>query len=235
MKPKHHWTLHFPACLQRGVSSQDAGPWKGSTRNSENTGHRIAICKPMMQAWCQLSPWSISTIWPATPNFITTSHLVEARALPKRLETTLKGMNVFLPGLLCSNTCVLESGTTCKASDAFLEKSPGANTCFWRCGQVKISECGKFEPARAEGPANASSNLQLHSPIELRTPKNRRKAMPQSRRRSTPHTRRTRAAHAHQAFRHKLPSAYFPSRHTHARTCFATFRNSEVSLLNFLW
>ena len=53
---------------------------------------------------------------------------------------------------------------------------------------------------------------------------------------TVPKPRRTRAAHApHQAFRHELPSAYFSSRHAHARTRFATFRNSEVSLLNFLW
>ena len=53
---------------------------------------------------------------------------------------------------------------------------------------------------------------------------------------TVPKPRRTRAAHApHQAFRHELPSAYFSSRHAPARTHFATFRNSEVSLLNFLW
>ena len=99
-------------------------------------------------------------------------------------------------------------------------------------------------PRPLHSPANASRNLQLHSPIELRTPKNPRKAMPQSRRGSAPHTRRTRAVPAqhtlaatapHQAFRRKLASAYFSSRHAHARTLFATFRNSEVSLLNFLW
>ena len=84
-------------------------------------------------------------------------------------------------------------------------------------------------------PANASSALQLHFPIELRTPKNRRKPMPQSRRGPAPKPRRNRAAPApHQAFRHELPSAYFSSRHAPARTHFATFRNSEVSLLNFL-
>ena len=53
---------------------------------------------------------------------------------------------------------------------------------------------------------------------------------------TVPKPRRTRAAHApHQAFRHELPSAYFSSRHAPARTRFTTFRNSEVSLLNFLW
>ena len=53
---------------------------------------------------------------------------------------------------------------------------------------------------------------------------------------TVPQPRRTRAATApHQAFRHELPSAYFSSRHAPARTRFTTFRNSEVSLLNFLW
>ena len=53
---------------------------------------------------------------------------------------------------------------------------------------------------------------------------------------TAPQPRRTCAAHApHQAFRPELPSAYFSSRHAPARTRFATFRNSEVSLLNFLW
>ena len=85
-------------------------------------------------------------------------------------------------------------------------------------------------------PANASSALQLNFPIELRTPKNQWKAMPQSRRVPPPQPRRNRAAHApHQAFRPELPSAYFSSRHAPARTRFTTFRNSEVSLLNFLW
>ena len=53
---------------------------------------------------------------------------------------------------------------------------------------------------------------------------------------TAPQPRCNRAAHApHQAFRPELPSAYFSSRHAPARTRFATFRNSEVSLLNFLW
>ena len=85
-------------------------------------------------------------------------------------------------------------------------------------------------------PANASSALQLHFPIELRTPKNQWKAMPQSRRVPPPQPRRNRAAHAPQPPRTKRSDpSYRQLTSLRVRTRFATFRNSEVSLLNFLW
>ena len=139
MKPKQHWSIHYADCLKRW--SQLPACWalerKHKTARKYGSNHcRLGTYEQGLLASVTME--HISILVGDADLFKTTCHLIEPRDLPKKLEATLKSMHCFVPGMLCSNSAMLQSGSICKANDVvFLEKLPGATSYIWSCGQAK--------------------------------------------------------------------------------------------------
>ena len=139
MKPKQHWSIHYADCLKRW--SQLPACWalerKHKTARRYGSNHcRLGTYEQGLLASVTME--HISILVGDADLFKTTSHLIGPRDLPKKLEATLNSMHCFVPGMLCSNSAMLQSGSICKANDVvFLERLPGATSYIWSCGQAK--------------------------------------------------------------------------------------------------
>ena len=136
MKPKQHWSLHYADCLARW--SQLPACWALERKHKTPRKYGSLHCK--LQTYEQgllagVTMEHLNILMGNEDLFKTQCHLVDPQDLPKRLEATLKQMKCFVPGMVCSNSCVLQSGTTCKTGDVVFMENAGAS--MWRCGQAK--------------------------------------------------------------------------------------------------
>ena len=138
MKPKQHWALHLPDCLRRwsqlpscfALERKHQQPRKfGSVHCKLQTYEKGLLTAVTME--------HVNTLVKDKDLFSTQSHVVEPRQPTKKLMSTLVQEGVFWKGMECSRSCVLQTGTTCKAGDVVLLQPTIANSSFCGCGKVK--------------------------------------------------------------------------------------------------
>lgn len=139
MKPKQHWALHYADCLARW--SQLPACWALERKHKTPRRYGSLHCNLPTYEQNLLSSVTMEHISILVGNadlFKAECHLIGPGDLPKKLEATLKNMSCFVPGMVCSNSAMLQSGSICKANDVvFFEQLPGATDHLWRCGQAK--------------------------------------------------------------------------------------------------
>ncbi|CAE7741671.1 unnamed protein product [Symbiodinium sp. CCMP2592] len=141
MRPKHHWPLHLPDCLQRWQQLPSCWPLERKHKIPRKYGTLQfgleAYNKAVMTGVTQEH---VGKLLKDEELFMSSSHLVSKTALGKPLESLLKANNWFLPGMEASATCRLESGMLCKSGDILFYRNASTSSTAgfpWACGSLK--------------------------------------------------------------------------------------------------
>ena len=153
MRPKHHWPLHLPDCLQRwqqlpscwALERKHKVPRKYGSNQFGLEAYNKAVMTGVTQE-------HVGKLLKDEELFVHSSHIISKTALGKPLESLLRANDWLLPGMEASGTCRLENGMLCKSGDILFYRKAEASSSTagfpWACGSLKhcISAAG-FELA----------------------------------------------------------------------------------------
>ncbi|CAE7202212.1 unnamed protein product [Symbiodinium sp. CCMP2592] len=125
LRPKHHWPLHLPDCLQRwqqlpscwALERKHKVPRKYGSNQFGLEAYNKAVMTGVTQE-------HVGKLLKDEELFVHSSHIISKTALGKPLESFLRANDWLLPGMEASGTCRLENGMLCKSGDIL----------FYRCG-----------------------------------------------------------------------------------------------------
>ena len=149
MRPKHHWPLHLPDCLQRwqqlpscwALERKHKVPRKYGSNQFGLEAYNKAVMTGVTQE-------HVGKLLKDEELFVHSSHIISKTALGKPLESLLRANDWLLPGMEASGTCRLENGMLCKGGDILSYRKAEASSSTagfpWACGSLKhcISAAG---------------------------------------------------------------------------------------------